>query len=425
MSWATKKTLLFTSTTLAASVVATSVFAGGFALREQSAYYQGMSFAGYGTTGDSISSMFWNPATITGAGHGITHEQHGTLVMPYGELEGTNSFPAFGLEESFRTNDFASDAFLPAGYTTYKASDSVYFGLAVTAPYGLSTKIDDDDWTGAGYNQSSKIFSININPLVGFKVNEKFSFAFGPQVQYADIRLRNATASPSIAPSAPDAALVGNGWGVGVTAGLTFKPIDAAEIGIGYRSAIFTNIGGNVKIGDFSDTKVNTIMPTPDMITVSGKYSFTENIRVLGSFEWTNWSRLQTPKVIIDGTDAQLTTLPFNYNDGYFVALGGEYDFNEKLTLRAGLAYEWSPIDEEIRSVRLPDSDRLWVSGGASYTFNEHVAFDIGYTHIFPSSADINIGPGHQDYDPVKGDFVGSVEDGNVNIVSASVKLRF
>ena len=38
--------------------------AGGFALREQSAFGQGSSFAGV-AAGGSLSSMFWNPATMT------------------------------------------------------------------------------------------------------------------------------------------------------------------------------------------------------------------------------------------------------------------------------------------------------------------------------------------------------------------------
>src|SRR5262245_62800538 len=38
--------------------------AGAFALREQSTYGQGTSFAGV-AAGGSLSSMFWNPATMT------------------------------------------------------------------------------------------------------------------------------------------------------------------------------------------------------------------------------------------------------------------------------------------------------------------------------------------------------------------------
>ncbi|ADZ69910.1 Outer membrane protein transport protein (OMPP1/FadL/TodX) [Polymorphum gilvum SL003B-26A1] len=63
--------------------------AGGFALREQSSYYQGMSFAGNATSGPSISSVFWNPATITGAGDGFTVEAHNSLILPQAKMNGT------------------------------------------------------------------------------------------------------------------------------------------------------------------------------------------------------------------------------------------------------------------------------------------------------------------------------------------------
>jgi long-subunit fatty acid transport protein len=36
-------------------------------------------------------------------------------------------------------------------------------------------------------------FSINLNPVVGYKINEMFSVAIGPQIQYADVRLTNAS----------------------------------------------------------------------------------------------------------------------------------------------------------------------------------------------------------------------------------------
>ncbi len=60
--------------------------AGGFAVREQSAYGQGSSFAGMAAPGDSISSMFWNPAAVTTV-TGITVEGNLTAVFPRSELD--------------------------------------------------------------------------------------------------------------------------------------------------------------------------------------------------------------------------------------------------------------------------------------------------------------------------------------------------
>ncbi len=55
--------------------------AGGFAIREQSAYGQGSSFAGI-AAGGALSSMFWNPATITQF-NGKTSEWNLTGIMPH------------------------------------------------------------------------------------------------------------------------------------------------------------------------------------------------------------------------------------------------------------------------------------------------------------------------------------------------------
>ena len=52
-------------TALGILIIATAqANAGAFAIREQSTYGQGTSFAGV-AAGGSLSSMFWNPATMT------------------------------------------------------------------------------------------------------------------------------------------------------------------------------------------------------------------------------------------------------------------------------------------------------------------------------------------------------------------------
>lgn len=162
---------------------------------------------------------------------------------------------------------------------------------------------------------------------------------------------------------------------------------------------------------------------TPDTVTFSAKQRVTDTFRVLGTLEWSNWSRLKAPKATLQQNGALVQTLHFNYQDGWFAALGAEYDVNESLTLRAGAAYEWSPITDKIRSARLPDNDRIWLSAGASYKVLDNLAFDLGYTHIIGTDTNIRIAPGHQDYiNPLV--FSGKA-DASVNIVSAAMRYRF
>ncbi|GGE85248.1 transporter [Stappia taiwanensis] len=420
------KNALLAVSALTAVGIATEASAGGFALREQSSYYQGMSFAGYGTTGPSISSIFWNPATITGAPDGLTFEAHNTLLMPTAKMDGTFTssgvaLPPFGIvlpNSSAPSGDIANDAYIPASYTAYKVTDQVFFGVAINAPFGLSTK-PNDNWAGQFYSRSSKAASLNVTPMIGYKFNEMLSFAFGLQIQQFAVSLK--TGVPNV-PGFPTAALEGDDIGFGVTAGVTLKPIAGTEIGLGYRSGVAHQLGGTVS-SPSGIAPITANLITPDMVNLSVKQRVTDAFRVLGTVEWTNWSRLKTPRAVMpNGTVAK--ALPFNYSDGWYFSIGGEYDFNEDLTLRAGIGYELSPIDTDIRSTRLPDNDRLWLSAGASYQVMDNLAMDFGYTYIRTADTRVNIGPGHQDYVPALGTYSSNV-DANVNIVSASLRYTW
>src|SRR4051812_23856995 len=60
--------------------------AGAFGVREQSATAQGEAYAGVAAGSGGLSSMFWNPATITMT-PGIQIEAHGSIVVPYANVE--------------------------------------------------------------------------------------------------------------------------------------------------------------------------------------------------------------------------------------------------------------------------------------------------------------------------------------------------
>ncbi|MEM5581992.1 outer membrane protein transport protein [Roseibium sp. AS2] len=401
-------------------MIAGTAHAGGFALREQSAYFQGMSFAGYGTTGGGISSMYWNPASLMGAQQGLTVEAHSSGLFPVSDIDGTLSGGLLGTS-SVGSGDIASDAFIPASYAAYRLNEKLIFGVGINAPFGLSTK-PDLNWAGQFYSRSSSVFSLNVNPAIAYQINDMVTVAVGVQVQYLDVSLKSADAT-SGAGFPRSNEIKGDSIGFGVTAGLTVRPFEGTEIGIGYRSGVGHDLEGDL-FASGTRSAIGLGVVTPDMVNISAKQRLTDKFRVLGTVEWTNWSRLKSPRAISDATGATLTTLHFNYDDGWFFSLGGEYDFNEKLTLRAGLGYEISPIDEEIRSTRLPDNNRWWLSAGASYNFNQHLSVDLGYTHIIPESTSINIDADHQDYNSTFGTYAADV-DSHVNIVSASLRYKF
>jgi long-chain fatty acid transport protein len=408
------RSLTLAAVSLAAIVAAQgSAQAGAFAIREQSASAQGYSFAGVASGSGNLSSMFWNPAVITMA-PGWQTELSLSLIIPRVEINPLPSVPTFVFGGS---GDIGQDAIVPASYNSYQINDMLWVGLSSTSPYGLVTD-PRDNWAGQAYSRSSKIFSLNVNPVVGIKINDWISVAAGPSLQYFDIRLKRAAA---ITPGAPSVTLDGDDIGFGFTAGVTLTPFAGTTIGIGYRSQIDHELEGTVT-SPAGRIPISSDLTTPDQLTIGISQVITPALTVHAGFEWTNWSVLETPLVVGPGGTI-VTDLPLNYDDGFFYSLGFDYKLTDQLTLRAGLAYEESPIDTEVRSTRLPDNDRIWASVGASYQWNNKLSFDIAYTHIFAKETDIRILPGHQDYEEGL-PFVADV-DAAVDIVSVGLRYRW
>jgi long-chain fatty acid transport protein len=406
--------------------------AGGFAIREQSATAQGYSFAGAASGSGYLSSMFWNPAVITMM-PGIQSESHLSVIIPRVEIDPMTETAPFLLPLG-GSGDIGQDAIVPTGYASYQINDMLWVGVSNTAPYGLVTD-PRQNWAGQVYSRSSRIFSVNVNPVLGVKINDWFSVAAGPSLQYFDIRLKNAAGAIPVAPGAPSAILEGDDIGFGFTAGVTITPFAGTSIGIGYRSAIEHELEGSLSAPAgtlFGGTRLpaNLRLPitsklrTPDQVTIGLSQAISPALTVHAGFEWTNWSVLKEPAIV--GPAGPVRNLELNYDDGYFYSLGMDYRLNNQWILRAGVAYEQSPIDTEIRSTRLPDNDRIWASVGVGYQWNEKLSLDVSYTHIFNKETDIRITEGHQDYigTPVPLPFVADV-DASTDIVSVALRYRW
>ncbi|MDJ1156896.1 outer membrane protein transport protein [Chelatococcus sp. SYSU_G07232] len=400
--------------------------AGAFAIREQSAVGQGLSFAGAAAGSAGLNSIFWNPATIT-MKPGFQTEFALTAVIPEAKITpiaGTSPF----LINRGSSGDIGEDALVPSGSVSYQLNDRLWLGLYTGAPFGFTTK-PNYDWAGQIYSRTSRVFSFNATPVVAYKVNDWLSLAAGVQIQYMDVRLRSAT---SFLPGARSGTLEGDDTSFGYTLGATITPFAGTEIGIGFRSSIRQELDGDLTIPVGATASaivpVKATVNLPETVSVGLRQAVNDRWTVSAGFEWTNWSRLKDPRVVnqLNGTVAQV--LHFNYDDGWFASIGAEYKLNPNWTFRAGVAYEWSPIDEKIRSTRLPDNDRIWASIGASYAWNDKLTFDIGYTHIFSRDTKIRIAQGHQDLivNPILGPlpFVGDV-DSRVDIIAVGMRYRW
>jgi long-chain fatty acid transport protein len=397
------------------AATALPALAGAFSLREQSAEGQGMSFAGMAAGGGGLSSMFWNPATMTDF-PGITSSFVGSAILPGGFISPTAPTPTifFGRSDT----DLIGAGFAPAGYGAYQFTDQFWLGVAVNAPFGLRSR-PGFHWAGQVYGQSARVFSANISPSVAYKVNDWISVAVGLQVEYFKTRLSQAL---GVLPTSPNAVLEGDDTGVGFTAGATLKPTAWTEIGAGFRSMVHESVGGSLTT-PLGALPVKANINLPEQATLGVRQVLNAEWSVLAGFEWTHWSRLGIVPVSFGGI--AVSNVPFKYNDGYFASVGVEYAWNDALTLRTGLGYEWSPIDTGNRQVLLPDADRLWASIGMTYHFSNKLSFDAGYSHGFVTSEKVQIVPGHPQFPAVGLPFFADVRHPHFDIFSAALTYRW
>jgi long-chain fatty acid transport protein len=409
--------------------------AGGFAVREQSAQFQGSSFAG-NAAGGALSSMFWNPAAV-GQFNGINTESAYSIILPESNVHALGpESTLLGFGASPDSGNIGVDALVPASYGSMQLSPNLVLGLSLNAPFGLTTKPENRFWAGFTQATTSQIKTYNLQGALAYRVAPGLIVGGGLQVELIEGTLKKA--QPVVGPplsASPNAVLDADDIAVGFTAGVLWSPNRGTSIGLGFRSSIDHDLDGSLAIVGVpaaGKAGVTANVKTPETVTLSLRQALTPQLTGLGTVEWANWSRLQSLDVICTTTTPGLgcgapgnlqSSLPLGWHDGWFISAGLEYAMSPALTLRTGVAWEKSPIQNpEERTVRVPDSDRIWASVGASWKMSENVTLDFGYSHIFADDARIDR------TEPVSG--IGNVRllaetEGSVDIVSVGFKYKF
>ena len=383
------------SAVLRATATATAIFcasgpamAGGFEVREQSAYFQGTSFAGAAAGGNNLSSIFWNPAASAYVGYGLVTDSSYSLLNVKSQVNATELSgvpPGVNCGTFDCSVDIGGAALVPASYAAYRLGRRTVFALAMNSQYGTSTKPDNREWIGQLHARSAKLFSLNVNPSLSYEVAPGLSVGVGAQVQFLDLtHLRSA--SSLVGPDVSN-TISGDDIGVGFTAGINWRPNPGTSVGLGYRSSIKHDLDGSLEgpvVGGGS-VPISANVTTPDKVTLSFSQELNPAFRLLGTVEWTRWSALGVVPIYPVGL-----RLDFQWHDGWLFALGGEWNVSPKLALRAGAAYEISPVQNATeRLVQIPDADRVWLSIGGTYQFSETMAFNFGYSHVFVEDASL------------------------------------
>jgi long-chain fatty acid transport protein len=367
-----------------ASLLSMQAMAGGFINSSQSSVFNGMAYAGAAAPGSSsAATLFYNPATMTGF-TGLTLDTNYTFGIPSIKQTGTTNLGALGRPTSA---NYGMNYFVPASYVVYQLTPALWAGMSLNSTYGNSTK-PNQVWVGSFAASTTRLRIITATPSLAWKVNEMFSIGAGMQIQYASVRQTAQVPPLGLAGAGIEKA---DGWAVGLTLGATFTPWKGTQIGLGWRSFTDQEVAGTSFLGPLVSTSSNGKLNLPNRLNLSLRQSVTQQLDILASVEWQNWARIGNARLNNPppGPGAALAVLPFNYRDGWFFSLGGEYKATQALTLRAGIGYEITPLTDAVRRVSLPDSDRLWLSTGFSYQATDRFTLNASYTYLHFAKANI------------------------------------
>lgn len=377
-----RRALAVSTSLIALGGMAGGALAGGFINSSQSSVFNGMAYAGFAAPGSSsAATMFMNPATMTSFSR-ITFDSNYTFGVPVTKITGTTNVGLLGRSGS--SGDVGMDYFVPATYFIYPVNDRLFFGVSLNTTYGNTTK-PEVPWVGIMGAATSKLRITTMTPSVAYKINEMWSIGVGLQVQYASARQYSFLPPAGVASAG---IMKADGWGVGFTAGVTFTPTKTTQIGLGWRSFVDQNVEGTTVFGAATATNSKGTLNLPNRINLSLRQTLSPKFDLLASIEWQNWARIGHV-ALTNPANPALAVLPFGYSDGWMFALGGEYKYNDKLTLRAGAAYEISPVTDAVRRLSLPDNDRLWLSTGFTYEVTDRWSLNASYSYLHIKKAPI------------------------------------
>ena len=455
--------------TLLCSAMALSpivVQASGFALLEQSASRLSTAFAGSGVAADDATSMFFNPA-------GMGRLEQAQLIGLTSGIEITSQFrdsgstAAFGQPLGGSGGDAGDWNLVPGAYLAVPFGDRFSVGLGINAPFGLKL-VYDDGWAGRFQALRSEIQTLNVNPSLAMRVNDRLSIGAGINYQRLQAELTNAVNYSAVvaqgvqqlvargqlpAAAAPgviaanlglegDARVRGDDTGWGYNVGVLFDASATTRIGLSYRSTIDYDVGGTVTFtppstvsnpigaaivaaagspgAALASGSVSVDLKLPASALLSLQQQIGEKLTLLGDIGWTGWSTVQELRVVRD-TGVTVSVTPERWRDVMRYALGASYEFSPRFTLRAGTAYDNTPVPDATRTPRLPDTDRIWVTTGARWQPTDSLVLDFGYAHLFSKTVPLNQNAGNT---AASGLLVGEQES-DIDIVTAQLVYRF
>ena len=410
------KTLLATATLLAAG----GANAAAFQLAEVSTSGLGRAYAGEAAIADNASVVATNPALMS-LFKNNQFSVGGVYVDSKIRMSGPVTVNALGRTVAAGSADHDSvvpGSLIPNMYFVAPINDKFAIGTGMNVNFGLKSEYESTYNAGV-FGGTTDLSAINLNLSGSYRVTQGLSAGVGLNAVYAKAEVERhagilSDAVKNVAPLVPglvkagkipqsaaaslarlqgvnkDTALThlqGSAWGFGWNAGLAYEFNERNRVGLAYHSKVDIDfedsnaVSASRTLRGQGPAKGGLTLHLPDYLELSGFHQVTDNLALHYSYKFTHWSRFKELHATFDdGEVAFHKDEKYRSNSRY--ALGATYSVNDKLTVRAGIAYDEAAAPTEHASASIPDTDRMWYSVGATYKFTPNLSIDAGFAHL-------------------------------------------
>lgn len=283
-------------------------------------------------------------------------------------------------------------------------------GLGVTVPYGIGSEWDTDSsafapatlttppgvlrYTSTYY---AELKTININPTVAFRLNDKITIGGGLNAMWSEVTLKQYypwAIFPGSTGLEPDGNMKadGDGWGWGGNVGITLQLTERQRIAVTYRSQMDVDYSGDFHInnvtptaafvGATSSSDFDTKVKFPNILAVGYGIQLTDKIRLESNVEWIQFSRFKTLNIDAGNNNvilpASSQSVAQDWKDTFTVGIGGDWRFADHWVLRGGFQYYDSPVPDSTFSPTIPDANQYVLTVGVGYK-GKHNSFEVAY----------------------------------------------
>ncbi len=414
-----------------ASLVPVQSMAGGYKIPENSINSTALS-AAYVANAHGADAAYYNPAAMVFDNDGASFEANLTYVR-LSSIDYTDMNGVFPSDSSATENKY-----IPSFHYVSPSMGNYRFGLSVVTPAGLSKRWNS---TGEASSEEFTLKTIEVNPSVAYKVNDKFSAAIGARLVYSSGVVESDTTDiAGIIGVNAQRDLTGSSYDFGYNLALHFKPTDQLDLALTYRSKVDLTVKGDAELNlsgvTFYNGDASVEVPIPAALNLAGAYTFNDDKTTVELvYERTYWSAYKELDFNYDQNflvnpggvpGATLYTLfdasrPKDWSDTNTYRIGVTHKLNNAWTIMAGFAYDETPVPKQYAGFELPDSDAKLYSIGARYQYSDDMNIGFGLLYddketLKITASDGNTGPGLTN---------AKFEDASAILLTVGVQYKF